>query len=112
MAIQFKKSPCAKCFLVIAAVLFLIGLASMAIWLLDAYLGIHIIQIEDSIEYASAVATCSVVGIISLVSAAFLLVLLIERRTSKKGDRRQKQVDIDFPDRRVGDRRQRNKTEN
>ena len=67
-------------------------------------MGFRVIQISTSDYYDAYIATCWVAILVSFTMATIMMQFIKERR-AKKGDRRQHNISIDFPDRRVSNRR-------
>ena len=80
------------------------GIASTSVWILESFTDIRIITAEMGTTYDALLATAGVTGISGIVAGSLLLSLMGDRRDTKS-DRRQRQVEIDFPDRRTNDRR-------
>ena len=82
---------------------FLCGVGGLAIITFE-FMGFRVIQLNSRDSYDAYIATCWVAILVSFTMGSIMLQLIKERR-SKKGDRRQSNIPIDFPDRRKGDRR-------
>ena len=83
--------------------LFLCGVAGLATIIFE-FLGFRVIQLEPYQSYDAYIATCWVAILVSFTMGSIMMQFIKERR-SKKGDRRQQNISIDFPDRRKGNRR-------
>ncbi|RDH81499.1 MAG: hypothetical protein DIZ80_15580 [endosymbiont of Galathealinum brachiosum] len=83
---------------------FLCGAGGLAIVALE-FVGISVIRLDPRTSYDAYIATCWVASIVSCGMGWLMLQLIKERRGKKGKDRRQRNIPIDFPDRRKGDRR-------
>ena len=83
----------------------LMGVCGIGIFLIENLTSINLFQIEAEFEKQALSVAAGITGVAGLVISTMMIFLLKERRDTKP-DRRQRQVAIDFPDRRSGiDRR-------
>ena len=84
--------------------IYVTGIASTSVWILESFTDIRIIPEEMGTTYDALLATSGVTGVSGIVAGSLLLSLMSDRRIAKL-DRRQRQVDINFADRRISERR-------
>jgi hypothetical protein len=77
---------------------------------MEHYYGFSMIPLEPKGKHDAIISASILVGIMCILLGAVLLRIMTDRRI-KETDRRQQQMDIDFPDRRSGhDRRTKSRT--
>ena len=87
------------------ALLFSVGLFCFAHLAIDYFYAYSMITTESQSDHDAVLVGAAVCGLLSTMFGFIVLHLLVDRR-EKSTDRRQRQVSIDFPDRRSGgDRR-------
>ncbi len=86
--------------------LFAGGVISLGLAALEYLGGFALFGTESVAERDSILIAISIAGVLCLIYASLMLMIISDRR-GKKPDRRQRQMPIDFPDRRSGlDRRE------
>jgi len=104
MAFNLRPTPFALYRLFFILLIYGIGIISTCVWILESFTRIQIFTMEPGTSYDALLATSGVTGIIGIVAGSILLSFMTDRRTVES-DRRQREVDIGFPDRRQGSRR-------
>lgn len=85
--------------------LFAIGIISLCQPVMEHFLGYSLIPAEPEVDHDAILLGTIISGLLSMVYGFFLLRIMTDRRL-QASERRQRQVAIDFPDRRSGiDRR-------
>ena len=104
MLSNLRPTPFALYRLFFVLLIYAVGIASTCIWILESFTRITIFTVEPGTTYDALLATSGFTGLMGMVAGSILLSLMVDRR-SIKSDRRQRQANIDFPDRRQNDRR-------
>lgn len=84
--------------------LFAVGIICLAQLLIEAIYGVSLITPELKSDHDAVLVGTVICGLLSLMFGFIMLRLLIDRRLQST-DRRQRQLPIDFPDRRSGEER-------
>lgn len=105
MSFKLRQSPFVLYRLVFVLLIYATGIASTCVWILESYTNIQIITLAPGTTFDAILATLAVTGLSGMVAGSIMLALMTDRRTFVS-ERRQRQVEIDFTDRREGDRRE------
>ena len=103
MPLKVRQVPFSFFRLTFVTLTYAISVACLGTMALATVAGILIINVAPS-NYDAFIATCGFTGVLGLVGGSIMLALMLDRRTVK-ADRRQSQSNINFPDRRVNNRR-------
>lgn len=91
--------------LLMTFMLILCGVAGVGLYLLESQAWISLFALERE-GRGAVLAACGVGGLVSLLYGGMSLYFISDRREAARGDRRQRQMPINFADRRFGvDRR-------
>lgn len=104
MVIRFRNMSYIYMRLLAVCVLMVLGLSSLAVVLLPEVASIQLIDISQLGSRESTGSVLSLFGLASFTYSIMFFHVLVDKR-HKGGDRRQYQMPINFPDRRVEDRR-------
>lgn len=104
---SYKSRPIRFAFyrLFFVVLLFAIGIVCLGQVVMEHFLGYSLIPAEPEVDHDAILLGSIISGILSMVYGFSLLRIMTDRRL-KVSERRQRQMPIDFPDRRSGiDRR-------
>lgn len=108
MSFKFRPTTLAIYRIFFVLLIYATGIICSSIWILETYMQVQLLSqllpSMDNTVYVSLLATSGVTGVAGIVAGSILLSLLADRRIFD-GDRRQQDIEIDFPDRRIADRR-------
>ena len=104
MLFNLRPTPFVLYRLFFVLLIYGVGISSLCVWILESFMKIRIITMEAGTSYDALLATSGVTGVAGIIAGSILLSILADRRTVVP-DRRQQQIDIDFTDRRRGERR-------
>ncbi len=98
---SFKLRPITFAYyrLFFVVILFLMALLCLSQAAMEYFYGVSFIPATPTTMHDAMLAGAIITGILSLIYSAFTLNIVMDKRT-QNSDRRQRQVAIDFPDRR------------